>query len=110
MTRVTTPEEFVAERFAFDAEVMAAIARACVEYAEQESKNLYGPEPFSGLEEYYHRLFQQIKARHRPAGTGGDTDCLISMVEWLWKLHTRPPKCDGNHGGPRCADPECWNQ
>lgn len=17
--------------------------------------------------------------------------------------------CDGNHGGPRCADPECWN-
>ncbi len=19
------------------------------------------------------------------------------------------PKCDGNHGGPRCADPECWN-
>jgi recombination protein RecT len=20
-----------------------------------------------------------------------------------------PPKCDGNHGGPRCADPNCWN-
>lgn len=20
------------------------------------------------------------------------------------------PKCDGNHAGPRCADPECWNQ
>ena len=19
------------------------------------------------------------------------------------------PKCDGNHGGPRCSDPECWN-
>ena len=19
-------------------------------------------------------------------------------------------KCDGEHGGPRCADPECWNQ
>ncbi len=19
-------------------------------------------------------------------------------------------KCDGNHGGPRCADPECWNR
>lgn len=18
-------------------------------------------------------------------------------------------KCDGNHVGPRCADPECWN-
>lgn len=22
---------------------------------------------------------------------------------------TQPAKCDGNHGGPRCADPECWN-
>lgn len=21
----------------------------------------------------------------------------------------KPTKCDGNHGGPRCADPECWN-
>jgi hypothetical protein len=20
-----------------------------------------------------------------------------------------PTKCDGNHGGPRCGDPECWN-
>jgi len=20
-----------------------------------------------------------------------------------------PHKCDGNHGGPSCADPECWN-
>ena len=20
-----------------------------------------------------------------------------------------PHQCDGNHGGPRCADPECWN-
>ena len=19
-----------------------------------------------------------------------------------------PPTCDGNHGAPRCADPECW--
>lgn len=21
----------------------------------------------------------------------------------------KPEKCDGNHAGPRCADPECWN-
>ncbi|WP_430434774.1 hypothetical protein [Methyloversatilis sp.] len=21
----------------------------------------------------------------------------------------KPAKCDGNHGGLRCADPECWN-
>lgn len=25
---------------------------------------------------------------------------------WAWQAAT---KCDGNHGGPRCADPECWN-
>ena len=24
-------------------------------------------------------------------------------------LRQQPKKCDGNHGGPRCADPECWN-
>mgnify|MGYP001571361534 CR=1 FL=1 len=41
------------------------------------------PEPFAGLENYYQRLFQKIKNRHSP-GTGGDTDCLIAMVEWLW--------------------------
>lgn len=21
-----------------------------------------------------------------------------------------PPRCDGNHAGPRCADTECWHQ
>lgn len=25
-------------------------------------------------------------------------------------LHHQKIKCDGNHGGPRCADPGCWNQ
>lgn len=24
--------------------------------------------------------------------------------------YIEPLKCDGNHGGPRCADKECWNQ
>lgn len=32
----------------------------------------------------------------------------------LWSVaHTARsylPKCDGNHGGPRCYDPECWSQ
>ena len=37
---------------------------------------------------------------------------------WGWSvelaplfLHPQAPasKCDGNHGGPRCADPGCWN-
>lgn len=21
----------------------------------------------------------------------------------------KTPECDGNHGGPRCGDPGCWN-
>ncbi|MBT9516737.1 MAG: hypothetical protein IV112_08595 [Methyloversatilis discipulorum] len=25
------------------------------------------------------------------------------------RREAKPAKCDGNHGGPRCADPECWN-
>lgn len=25
------------------------------------------------------------------------------------QLAQQAAKCDGNHGGPRCADPECWN-
>lgn len=24
-------------------------------------------------------------------------------------MQAAPTKCDGNHGGPQCADPECWN-
>lgn len=37
---------------------------------------------------------------------------LLALLE---PLYTTPlasqdrVKCDGNHGGPRCADPECWN-
>jgi hypothetical protein len=25
------------------------------------------------------------------------------------EMHDVPEKCDGNHAGPRCTDPECWN-
>lgn len=32
---------------------------------------------------------------------GGD-GCITASVPGI--------KCDGDHGGPRCADPECWNQ
>lgn len=27
----------------------------------------------------------------------------------LARLAALKVKCDGNHGGPPCADPECWN-
>jgi hypothetical protein len=30
------------------------------------------------------------------------------FTDWLDAYH-RMPKCSGTHAGPRCADPECWN-
>lgn len=32
---------------------------------------------------------------------------LEKMVEVLKSVE--PPKCDGDHGGPACRDPHCWN-
>lgn len=32
---------------------------------------------------------------------------FASADRYRKRLNT--PKCDGNHGGPRCDDPECWN-
>jgi hypothetical protein len=46
--------------------------------------------PFAGVERYYERLFQRIVKRREknpPLGTGGDLDCLIAMVQWLWNHH-----------------------
>jgi hypothetical protein len=34
---------------------------------------------------------------------------LASPANVLALIDRLAPKCDGNHGGPRCADPECWN-
>lgn len=31
----------------------------------------------------------------------------MRMERALEKLH---PKCDGDHGGPCCVDPECWQR
>ncbi len=37
-------------------------------------------------------------------------DALVSERNRLEaQLAQQAAKCDGNHGGPRCADPECWN-
>jgi hypothetical protein len=35
----------------------------------------------------------------------GATDAAIDAL----REKVKPAKCDGNHGGPQCADPECWN-
>lgn len=37
-------------------------------------------------------------------GDGHAPDILVAQVG----QDAKPAKCDGNHGGPRCADPECW--
>jgi len=36
--------------------------------------------------------------------------CQIVILESHVKTLKLLLKCDGNHGGPRCEDPECWNQ
>lgn len=33
----------------------------------------------------------------------------IKIRERLVSMSSRP-KCDGNHGGPACVDPECWQR
>lgn len=33
----------------------------------------------------------------------------VPMADGYWTpWHLAIGKCDGNHAGPRCADPECW--
>lgn len=34
---------------------------------------------------------------------------MKSFADWTTDLAQRgQPKCDGDHGGPPCADQECW--
>lgn len=47
---------------------------------------------------------------------GNDRSQFVSRIQLAvldamrWAAgEPKPAKCDGNHGGPRCADPECWN-
>ena len=51
------------------------------------------------------------KAVLRSCGSSWATTIPLTFNEWReggrWRLAV---KCDGNHAGPRCADPECWNQ
>lgn len=36
--------------------------------------------------------------------------CRVCRIAILETHVAALKKCDGNHGGPRCVDPECWNQ
>lgn len=33
---------------------------------------------------------------------------VIATLERNRKAREEANRCDGNHGGPPCADPECW--
>lgn len=44
-----------------------------------------------------------------PAAMLVTSDELRGIVRAALHGEAKPAKCDGNHGGPRCADPECWN-
>lgn len=42
-------------------------------------------------------------------GTGPTSPSVIEdVVAMIETLHANR-RCDGNHGGPRCTDPGCWN-
>lgn len=49
-------------------------------------------------------LVRQVKTHHYQATPHREKP--VKANEPAAKLTT---KCDGNHGGPRCADPGCWN-
>ena len=55
-------------------------------------------------------LLQHVEPRVSPApkkAAEGETDTLTG--DMFDDAPAKRVKCDGNHGGPRCSDPECWN-
>lgn len=58
------------------------------------------------------QLLDTLRAAHERSRQGFSiTDELARAVTEAEALLAVPElgTCDGNHGGPRCADPECWN-
>ncbi len=42
--------------------------------------------------------------------SGKAVEDLVSGLTKYKGVEADKVKCDGNHDGPRCTDPECWNQ
>lgn len=45
----------------------------------------------------------------RHFNTGHTMDAVLGWNACLDEVKRLNIKCDGDHGGPRCADPGCWN-
>ena len=57
----------------------------------------FATDPHTGIE--YNNKMQLLN----------EIDDLIHAAQML-RDALQTHKCDGNHGGPRCSDIECWNQ
>lgn len=77
-----------------------------------EIRDILGPDGFKA-----YCLGNWIKYKSRAAYKNGTEDLEKAEVYLGWAVKGLPPlnvngliKCDGNHGGPPCADPECWTR
>lgn len=86
------------------------LAAAWIKSRDQEISTLRGQlsqaMPFPAFAEAQ-AMSQQIPANPaRPVAYDLETD---NLRNWgLGAHHEARVKCDGDHGGPACADPECW--
>lgn len=71
--------------------------------------------------EFAQAAYVVLRAHHiyKSQGAEAALGALVSVdqrIDWVkaareWLLRrVKKVKCDGNHAGPRCADPACWNQ
>lgn len=54
-------------------------------------------------------LIELMMSISHPQSIGEAFSGAVKIRKYLGALKPVRIKCDGNHGGPRCGDPECWN-
>lgn len=92
------------------------------EYRDGEEEPIELPSPILSHQAHGDVVRAAIRYAVRSATMCGkepdfDPDALVQNAMYALcgpfggaTLQAQPAaKCDGNHGGPRCADPECWN-